>query len=57
LRISLLDTSRLAVAGDTVCGNMVAVVTHLAKERKGLRFATRALFYPVTDSSLSQESP
>src|SRR4029077_10962187 len=30
-----LDTSRLAVAGDSVGGNMVAVVTQLAKERKG----------------------
>jgi len=51
-----LDTSRLAVAGDSVGGNMVAVVTQLAKERKGPVIRYQVLFYPVTDSSLSQES-
>jgi acetyl esterase len=51
-----LDTSRLAVAGDSVGGNMVAVVTQLAKERKGPAIRYQVLFYPVTDSSLSQES-
>ena len=51
-----LDTSRLAVAGDSVGGNMVAVVTQLAKERKGPAIRYQALFYPVTDSSLSQDS-
>lgn len=51
-----LDTSRLAVAGDSVGGNMVAVVTQLAKERKGPAIRYQVLFYPVTDSSLSQDS-
>jgi acetyl esterase len=51
-----LDTSRLAVAGDSVGGNMVAVVTQLAKERKGSAIRYQVLFYPVTDSSLSQKS-
>jgi acetyl esterase len=51
-----LDTSRLAVAGDSVGGNMAAVVTQLAKERKGPMICYQVLFYPVTDSSLSQES-
>ena len=50
------DTSRLAVAGDSVGGNMVAVVTQLAKERKGPAISYQVLFYPVTDASLSQES-
>jgi len=50
------DTSRLAVAGDSVGGNMVAVVTRLAKERKGPAIGYQVLFYPVTDASLSQES-
>ena len=50
------DTTRLAVAGDSVGGNMVAVVTQLAKERKGPKISYQVLFYPVTDSSLSQES-
>ena len=30
-----LDSSRLAVAGDSVGGNMAAAVTHLAKEPRG----------------------
>jgi acetyl esterase len=51
-----LDTSRLAMAGDSVGGNMVAVVTQLAKERKGPTIRYQVLFYPVTDSSLSQKS-
>ena len=51
-----LDTSRLAVAGDSVGGNMVAVVTQLAKERRGPAIRYQVLFYPVTDSSLSQDS-
>ncbi len=51
-----LDTSRLAVAGDSVGGNMVAVVTQLAKERKGPAIRYQVLFYPVTDSSLAQDS-
>jgi len=51
-----LDSSRLAVAGDSVGGNMVAVVTQLAKERKGPAIRYQVLFYPVTDSSLSQKS-
>ena len=51
-----LDSSRLAVAGDSVGGNMVAVVTQLAKERKGPSIRYQVLFYPVTDSSLSQDS-
>jgi acetyl esterase len=51
-----LDATRLAVAGDSVGGNMVAVVTQLAKERGGPAIQYQVLFYPVTDSSLSQET-
>src|SRR5439155_24614492 len=51
-----LDSSRLAVAGDSVGGNMVAVVTQLAKERKGPVIRYQVLLYPVTDSSLFQEA-
>jgi acetyl esterase len=50
------DTSRLAVAGDSVGGNMVAVVTQLAKARQGPAIRYQVLFYPVTDASLSQPS-
>jgi acetyl esterase len=51
-----LDTSRLAVAGDSVGGNMVAVVTQLAKERKGPAIRYQVLFYPVTDAKMNTRS-
>ena len=50
------DTTRLAIAGDSVGGNMTAVVAQLAKERKGPTISYQVLFYPVTDASMSQES-
>jgi acetyl esterase len=51
-----LDSGRLAVAGDSVGGNMVAVIAQLAKERRGPAIRYQVLFYPVTDASLSQRS-
>ncbi len=51
-----LDTSRLAVAGDSVGGNMVAVVTQLAKERKGPAIRYQVLLYPVTDAGMNTAS-
>jgi acetyl esterase len=51
-----VDASRLAIAGDSVGGNMTAVVSLLAKERQGPAIAAQVLFYPVTDASLSQPS-
>jgi len=51
-----LDGSRLAIAGDSVGGNMAAVVAQLAKERKGPAIRYQVLLYPVTDASFSQES-
>jgi len=50
------DTTRLAIAGDSVGGNMTAVVAQLAKERKGPTISYQVLFYPVTDAIMSQES-
>jgi acetyl esterase len=51
-----IDSSRLALAGDSVGGNMTAAVTLLAKERKGPALSYQVLFYPVTDASLTQET-
>jgi acetyl esterase len=51
-----IDPTRLAIAGDSVGGNMTAVVSLLAKERRGPAIAAQVLFYPVTDASLSQHS-
>jgi acetyl esterase len=51
-----LDGSRLALCGDSVGGNAVAVLAQLAKERKGPAIAYQVMMYPVTDSSISQKS-
>jgi acetyl esterase len=48
-----LDTSRLAVAGDSVGGNMAAAVTLLAKEREWPPIAFQVLCYPVTGANFS----
>lgn len=46
-----LDTSRLAVAGDSVGGNMSAALTLLAKQRGDVTFVHQSLYYPVTDAA------
>lgn len=51
-----LDTSRLAVAGDSVGGNMAIVITLLAKERKGPKIDYQVLFYPVTSAEMNTTS-
>lgn len=51
-----VDSSRLAVAGDSVGGNMAIAVTLLAKERVEPKIAFQALFYPVTDANLDSPS-
>jgi len=48
-----LDATRLAVAGDSVGGNMAAVLTLMAKDRSGPMLAAQVLFYPVTDASFN----
>jgi acetyl esterase len=51
-----MDPERLAVAGDSVGGNMAAAVTLLAKERGGPVIRLQLLFYPVTDAAFETES-
>jgi acetyl esterase/lipase len=51
-----LDGSRIAVAGDSVGGNMSAAITLMAKERGGPAIVAQLLFYPVTDASFDTES-
>ncbi|WP_416520752.1 alpha/beta hydrolase [Streptomyces achromogenes] len=51
-----LDGSRLAVAGDSVGGNMTAALTLMAKERGGIQLVQQVLFYPVTDASFDTGS-
>jgi class 3 adenylate cyclase len=47
-----VDASRLAIAGDSVGGNMTAVVSRLAKERQGPAIKAQVLFYPVIDAAM-----
>ncbi|MET9600330.1 alpha/beta hydrolase [Streptomyces sp. NPDC006459] len=51
-----LDGSRVAVAGDSVGGNMAAALTLMAKERGGLTLLQQVLFYPVTDAAFDTGS-
>ncbi|WP_406697472.1 alpha/beta hydrolase [Singulisphaera sp. Ch08] len=51
-----LDSKRLAVAGDSVGGNMTAALTLMAKARGGPAISQQLLFYPVTDASFDTES-
>jgi acetyl esterase len=46
-----LDAAHLAVAGDSVGGNMAAVLAILAKQRGDVRFVHQSLYYPVTDAA------
>jgi acetyl esterase len=51
-----VDPTRVAIAGDSVGGNMAAAVTLLAKERGGPKITFQALFYPVTDANFDTQS-
>ncbi len=51
-----LDGSRLAIAGDSVGGNMTAAVALMAKERGGPGIRYQALLYPVTNAAFDTVS-
>ncbi|MFF5989295.1 alpha/beta hydrolase [Prauserella flavalba] len=51
-----LDPARIAIAGDSVGGNMTAAVTLLAKQRGDVEFRQQVLFYPVTDANFGTGS-
>ncbi|MER6427477.1 alpha/beta hydrolase [Streptomyces sp900105245] len=51
-----LDGTRLAVAGDSVGGNMTAALTLMAKEHGGPALVQQVLFYPVTDANFDTPS-
>ncbi|MFF4547751.1 alpha/beta hydrolase [Streptomyces sp. NPDC001435] len=51
-----LDASRLAVCGDSVGGNMSAVLAQMAKDRGDVRLAAQVLLYPVTDANFDTPS-
>src|SRR6266849_2240947 len=51
-----MDPERLALAGDSVGGNMTAAVTLLSRERGGPDIRLQLLFYPVTEAAFDTES-
>src|SRR2546430_11974010 len=51
-----LDAGRLAVAGDSVGGNMATVITLLSRERGRPDIRLQLLFYPVTDAAFDTAS-
>jgi acetyl esterase len=51
-----LDPIRLAVAGDSVGGNMTAALAILAKQRGDVQFVHQSMYYPVTDAAQDTDS-
>jgi acetyl esterase len=51
-----LDPDRIAVAGDSVGGNMTAALALMASERGDVRFVQQSMYYPVTDAAMDTES-
>ena len=51
-----VNSSRLAVVGDSVGGNLTAALTLLAKDRGGPSIRFQVLFYPVTNASFDTPS-
>jgi acetyl esterase/lipase len=50
------DGNRIAIAGNSVGGNMTAALTLLARDRKGPRVACQVLLIPATDASVDTDS-
>ena len=51
-----LTGDRIAVAGDSVGGNLAIALTVLAKQRGDVSFVQQVLFYPVTDAAFDTDS-
>jgi acetyl esterase len=51
-----LDGSRIAVAGESVGGDMTAALTLMAKERGDVQFVHAGMYYPVTDAAMNTDS-
>jgi len=50
------DASRIAIAGNSVGGNMAAALTLMAKDRNGPKIRYQALLIPATDASVDSDS-
>jgi acetyl esterase len=51
-----LDPERMAVAGDSVGGNMAAALALMASDRGDVRFVQQSMYYPVTDAAMDTGS-
>jgi acetyl esterase len=51
-----LDASRMAVAGESVGGNMTAALALMAKERGDVTLVQQSMYYPVTDAAMNTAS-
>ena len=51
-----LDAARMAVAGESVGGNMAAALSLMAKQRGDVRFVQTSMYYPVTDAAMDTAS-
>jgi acetyl esterase/lipase len=51
-----LDASRLAVAGESVGGDMTAALALMAKDRGDVAFVHQSMYYPVTDAAMDTAS-
>jgi acetyl esterase len=51
-----LDPERIAIAGDSVGGNMTAALALMAQERGDVRFVHQSMYYPVTDAAMDTGS-
>ena len=50
------DGSRIAIAGNSVGGNMTAALALMAKDKKGPKISLQVLFVPATDASVDTQS-
>ena len=51
-----LDAGRMAVAGESVGGDMTAALTLMAEERGDVEFVHAGMYYPVTDAAMDTQS-
>jgi acetyl esterase len=51
-----LDASRMAVAGESVGGNMTAALALMASQRGDVTFVQQSMYYPVTDAAMDTDS-
>ena len=50
------DGSRIAIAGNSVGGDMSAALALMAKDKKGPKISLQVLFIPATDASVDTDS-